>query len=110
MVSYFWFINHFFRWFLVVPPKDGFALTFLKPYDNNTFFFNNISKQHVIFYCHQHACVFFLLNNSSDNKWFDFRFHLEVFAPSYLFYHALRQNILSLLCPNLSCFGLGAGV
>jgi hypothetical protein len=24
----FWFFNHSLRWFLVVPPKDGFAIKF----------------------------------------------------------------------------------
>jgi hypothetical protein len=40
---------------------------------NNTILSNNTSRWHVIFYHPQHVHVFFHLNNSSDNKWFNLK-------------------------------------
>ncbi len=37
------------------------------------FFYSNTSRWHAIFYCPQFVHVFFLLNNSSGNKWFNFK-------------------------------------
>lgn len=48
--------------------------------------------------------VFFLLNNSSGNKWVDFKIPFEAFAPLDPFQHALWQNIWNPLCS-----GLGTG-
>jgi hypothetical protein len=53
-----------------------FVLFFFKALasvDNNPFLFENISKWHVIFYHSLLIYIIFCLNNSLNNKWFDFK-------------------------------------
>ncbi len=56
------------------------------------FFSSNISKWHVIFYCPQFTHVFLHLNNSLNNKRFDFKISF--------------QNVCTII-PFLTCFLIG---
>ncbi len=60
--------------------------------DNNTFPFSNTLRCHVISYHPLLAHVFFCLNNSSNNKWFDFK------IPSWSIYTII---------PFPACFWIG---
>jgi hypothetical protein len=88
--------------------QHPFLLEALARINNNTFFSNNTSRQHVIFYHPQPVHVFLHLNNSSSNKWFNFKVpswsiytiipflacsptrHLKPIMPK--FYHVLAQG------------------
>jgi len=77
------------------------ALTWV---DNNTFLSNNISKCLVIFYCPQHVCVFFLLNNSSSNKWLDFKIPFWNICTIIPFPTCFLIGYLDPLCSNFIMF------
>jgi hypothetical protein len=53
---------------------DPFLLEALTQVDNNNFSSSNTSRWHVMFFhCPQPMCIFFHLNNSLGNKWFNLK-------------------------------------
>ncbi len=71
---------------------------------NNITFLSNTSRWHVISYCPQFAHVFFHLNNSLGNKWFDFKIPSWSICTIIPFQHALKHDSWSPSCPNSIMF------
>jgi hypothetical protein len=81
-----------------------FLLEALVGIDNNIFFSNNTSRQHVIFYHPQHEHVSFLSNNSSDKKWFILKIPFQSVHTIILFQTCFLTGYLKPISLNIIMF------
>jgi len=73
-----------------------------RPKFEANFHSNNTSRCHGNFYCPQFARVFFSLNNSMKNKWFDFKIPFRNVSTIILFFYRISKAHCVRI---LSCFG-----